>query len=109
VARETLEKQVHRLVRRVDMLERLPERVGAMESQILQLRGDVAVLRTEMHELHATTIRVVEALHVETNRRMEASNVETNRRMEELNVATRRHMLVLHEEVIDRIGRLGEV
>ena len=127
--RETLDRRVHRLEHRVDMLEALPERVRAVESQILQLRGEMqdgfSALRTDMRALHAQTIQVVETLNAETNRRldetnrrMEKSNAGTNRHMEELNSETRRqaaelnaetrsHMLVLHEEVIDRIKRLG--
>jgi hypothetical protein len=54
--------------------------------------GDLAI-RTEMHALHDETIRVVEVLHAETSQQI---------------VETRRHMLILHEEVIDRLKRLDE-
>jgi len=46
-----------------------------------------------MHVLHDEVIRVVEVLHAETNREI---------------AETHRHMLVLHEEVIDRLKRLDD-
>ena len=56
-----------------------------------EMQGGFAALREEMHALHGEAIQVVEVLNAETNRQI---------------AETRRHMLVLHEEVIDRLQRL---
>lgn len=67
------------LERRVEVLEQLPERVTALESQIVQLRDEMrsefSVTRAEAH----------------------AGDEET-----------RRYMRVLHEDVITRIAVLQE-
>jgi len=79
MAREAVESRVDNLETRVAMLEQLPERVSAVESQIVQLR-------TEMHdELSAVRIE------------MRAGDEET-----------RRYMRVLHEEVINRLALIQE-
>lgn len=79
MAREAVESRVDNLETRVAMLEQLPERVSAVESQIVQLG-------TEMHdELSAVRIE------------MRGGDEET-----------RRYMRVLHEEVISRLARIQE-
>ncbi len=41
MAQESLEKRMDRLERRVEILEQLPDRVTAVESQIMQLRDEM--------------------------------------------------------------------
>lgn len=83
-----------RLMQRVEILERLPERVTALEAQIVQLRDE---MRDEFSatraEAHAGDERVIETLRQE----IRAGDEET-----------RRFMRILHEEVIQRIQLLGD-
>ena len=60
-------------------LEKMPARTDAVESQILQLRGE-----------------------------MRDGFSAIDRRIQEGSAETRRHMLVLHEEVLRRISLLKE-
>ena len=76
---ESLRVRVEKLERRVEILEQLPDRVSAVESQIVQLRDEM------QSEFSATRALVRE--------------VEED---------TRRYMRVLHEDVIQRIATLGE-
>jgi hypothetical protein len=79
----------------------LDNRVAAVESQIVQLRGDMqsefSAVRTEMRT-------------VEGNLRTEMRSVEENLRteMRALNEETRTEMRVLHEDVISRLALLKE-
>ena len=67
MARETLEKRVANLDRRVTAVEQLPERVAALESQIVQLRGEMrsefSAVRQEMRDLFAESGRHARVLH----------------------------------------------
>ena len=81
------------LTERVDILEQtvgnlhlLPNRVAAVESQILQLRGEI---RDEFSAIRG---------------RFE----DLDRRVQEGDEETRRHMRVLHEEILTRISLLQE-
>jgi cell division protein FtsB len=67
------------LGRRVETLEQLPERVTALESQIVQLRGE---MRSEFSE--------------------------TRDMIREGDEETRRHMRLLHEDLVGRIATLRE-
>jgi len=81
------------LERRVEILERLPERVTAIESQIIQLRDE---MRSECSAVRSE---------------IRAGDEETRRTLrEEIRAGdeeTRRFMRILHEEVISRIELLG--
>lgn len=94
------------------MLEQLPDRVSAVESQVLQLRVEMRVefsaVRADMRDLHTRAIHHADGLNAQTIRVVETLHTETNRRMDELIADTRRHMLILHEEIIDRLKRLDE-
>ena len=82
------------LERRVELLERLPDRVTALESQIVQLRDE---MRSEFSAVRAD---------------IRAGDEETRRvlteRMEFLFDGNERHMRLLHEDLADRIARMGE-
>jgi len=79
-----------RLERRVEILERLPDRVTAVESQIVLLRDE---MRSEFSAVRADA--------VETRRVL-------TERMESLFDANQRHMRLLHEDLVERIARMGE-
>jgi hypothetical protein len=90
MAVRNLTERVEVLEMNVGLLEELPARVSAVESQIVQLRTEMrsefSAVRQEMGDLGATL----------------------RQEMRELNDQTLSQMRVLHEEVIDRIGRLDE-
>jgi hypothetical protein len=79
-----------RLERRVERLERLPDRVTAVESQIVLLRDE---MRSEFSAVRADA--------VETRRVL-------TERMESLFDVSGRHMRLLHEDLVERIARMGE-
>ena len=91
---DSLRVPVERLERRVEILEQLPDRVSAVESQIVQLRDE---MRSEFSAVR-TDIRTGD----EETRRM------LTERMESLFDANQRHMRLLHEDLVERIARMGE-
>ena len=80
---ESLRVRVERLERRVEILEQLPERVSALESQIVQLRDE---MRSEFS----------------------ATRAVLTERMEFLFDANERHMRMLHEDLVQRIATIKE-
>ena len=93
---ETIDSR-DRLESRVSELEKLPDRLTAIESQIVQLRSE---MRDEFSAVREE-IRAGDTV-------LAAKIDETRREMHELNDETRRHMLVLHEEVIGRLAIIQE-
>jgi hypothetical protein len=87
---ESLRVRVERLERRVKILEQLPDRVSAVESQIVQLRDEIR------SEFSATRVRDEETRRVLTER------------MEFLFDANERHMRTLHEDLVQRIATINE-
>ena len=79
----TLAVRVENLERRLELLEALPDRVSALELQIVQLRG-------EMREQFSAVRR-------EFGEQIKAGDEET-----------RRYMRVLHEEVLSRLAMIEE-
>lgn len=94
MAQESLEKRMDSLERRMEILERLPDRVTALESQIVQLRDE---MRSEF-----STVRTDIRTGDEETRRM------LTERMESLFDANERHTRLLHEDLVERIARMGE-
>jgi hypothetical protein len=94
MAQESLEKRMDRLEQRVEILERLPDRVAAVESQIVQLRDE---MRSEFSAVRAEA----EIRHEETRRVLAA-------RMDSLFDANQRHMRLLHEDLAERIAKMSE-
>jgi hypothetical protein len=93
MAKKSLEERVNMLERRVEILEQLPERVTALEAQIVQLRDDMrAEFSATRAEARAGDEHVVRTLREE----IRAGDEET-----------RRFVRMLHEEVIERIKLLG--
>ena len=96
MAQETLETRVDMLERRVEILEQLPERVTALESQIVQ----IVQLRDEMRSEFSAT-------RLDLRAEIRAGDGETRREMRELFAASERHARVLHEDVIARIAAIS--
>ena len=87
---QTIANKVDRLEQRVTELERLPDRMSALESQIVQLR-------TEMRDEFSAV-----------NEQIRAGDAETRRVLGERIDETNRHMRVLHEDVIGRLAVIQE-
>jgi hypothetical protein len=95
---KSLERRVEMLERRVDILEQLPERVRAVELQIVQLRED---LRSEFSALRAD-------LRVEIRGGDEDTRRVLRDEMRELFADNQRQMRILHEDVISRIATIRQ-
>jgi len=93
MAQESLEVRVDMLERRVELLEQLPERVTALEVQIVQLRDEMrAEFSATRADARAGDESVVRTLRDE----IRAGDQET-----------RRFMRILHEDLVERIEILG--
>jgi hypothetical protein len=123
MAARDLTERVELLDVKVSALEGLPERVSAVESQIVQLRDEMrggfsAVhqemhelgdsLRGEMHDLGATLRQEMREGQEDLRREMRGLEGTLRGEMRVLNEDTKNQMRVLHEDVIDRIARIGE-
>ena len=86
----SLTQRVEILEQKVDVLQTLPERVTTLESQILQLRGDMR------DEFSAMRKDLDQRFH-----RLESQ-------IQEGDAETRRYMRILHEEVLARISLLQD-
>jgi hypothetical protein len=116
MAERTLTERVEILEQKVQALETLPGRVGALGVQILQLRDEMrsefSAVRQEMRamgaglrdELRAEIRAGDNAVRTEIRTVAEALRAEIRAGDEE----TRVQMRVLHEEVIARIAALQE-
>ena len=108
MAEKSLEERVNMLERGIEIVEQLPDRVTALEVQIVELRGemraefsatraearegDERVIQTLRQEIHAGDEHVVQTLRQE----IRAGDEET-----------RRFMRILYEDLVERIGILG--
>jgi|KBSSwiStaDraftv2_1062776.scaffolds.fasta_scaffold165804_1 hypothetical protein len=93
MAGKSLDQRVDMLERRTEILEQLPERVTALETQIVQLRDE---MRVEFSATRAET-RAGEERMIQTLRQEIRDGDEE----------TRRFMRILHEEVLERMKFLG--
>ena len=119
MAQKSLEERVDMLERRVEILEQLPDRVTAVEQQIVYLRdemraefsatraearaGDDSVVRTLREEIQ----QVTQTLRDEIRESSEQVTQMLRQEIRDGDEETRRFMRVLHEEVIERIRLLG--
>ena len=87
-------ERVEILERKVETLESLPQRVTAVELQLVQLRDE---MRGEFS-----------AIRAELRAEIRAGDEETRRQLREGDEETRRYMRVLHEEVISRLATIQE-
>ncbi|MEQ1759436.1 MAG: hypothetical protein ABL986_14035 [Vicinamibacterales bacterium] len=96
------------LEQRVELLERLPDRVAAVESQLVQLRLEMrdgfSDIRSEMSAMGGGLRADMEAMGASLRADMQAIGARVDAGDEE----TRRYMRVLHEDVISRIAAIGE-
>ena len=76
---------------------RIEARLGSLELEILQLRTDLDVRTTAILEVVESGSQASQHLFDEVLRTVRGSDEET-----------RRQMRVLHEDLVERIGRLGE-
>jgi hypothetical protein len=81
-------ERIEILEKKVEILERLPERVTAVELQLVQLRDEMRA------EFSATRAEML------------AGDEETRRLLREGDEETRRYMRILHEDVIARLSML---
>jgi hypothetical protein len=90
---------------RMSALELLPARFDALSMQIERLRdetrGGLSALRAEMCDGDEETRRVLRD-------EIRAGDEQTRALVRTLNDETRTHMLVLHEDLVERVKRLGE-
>ena len=115
---ETIESRADNLERRVTDLETLPDRIPAIESQIVQLRTEMRGEFSAVREEIRTGDRVLGERIDETTRVLGERLDETTRVLQRLEETTRvlgeridengRHMRVLHEEVIGRLVIIQE-
>ena len=115
---ETIESRADNLERRVTDLETLPDRIPAIESQIVQLRTEMRGEFSAVREEIRTGDRVLGERIDETTRVLGERLDETTRVLQRLEETTRvlgertdengRHMRVLHEDVIGRLAIIQE-
>jgi hypothetical protein len=124
----TLTERVEILERKMETLEGLPERVGAVELLVGQLRTEMheqfsavrhefrTVIRTEIDAVQTGLRREIrsacDAVHTELRAEIKAEGDlirrELRAEIREGDEETRRYMRVLHEEVLSRIAALQE-
>jgi predicted phage gp36 major capsid-like protein len=93
MAEKSLEERVTMLEREVEILEQLPDRVTALEVQIVELRGEMrAEFSATRAEAREGDEHVVQTLRQE----IRAGDEET-----------RRFMRILHDDLVERIEILG--
>jgi len=93
MAARSLDERVEILEQKVADLQELPARMDAVESQILQLRGEMRDGFSAIDKRFDETDRQTRTLHEEVLSKLGETN---------------RHMRVLHEEVLRRISLLKE-
>jgi len=119
MAARSLDERVTILEQKVGDLQLLPARMDALESQILQLRGEMRVEFSAIRERFEETRQLAQELHRESLVRLQEGDKETRQLALELHqeVLTQlqegdkengRLMRVLHEDVVARISLLGE-
>ena len=104
------------LEQRVTVLEWLPAKVDALAAQIVQLRDEMraefSAIRVEMRTgdlaTQASLREEIRAGDEETRRVLREEIRASENLMRELIGETRAHMLVLHEDLVERIKRIGE-
>jgi hypothetical protein len=121
---QPLADRVDSLEKRVSLLERIPARLDSLESQIVLLRTEMreefSAIRTEFlardNESLGALREEIRTGDEETRRvlreEIHAGDEETRRVLRDEirggDEETRRFMRVLHEEVLERIARIGE-
>jgi F0F1-type ATP synthase membrane subunit b/b' len=123
MAEKSLEERVNMLERGVEILEQLPDRVTALEVQIVELRGemraefsatraearegDERVLQTLREEIRAGDERVIQTLRQEIHAGDEHVVQTLRQEIRAGDEETRRFMRILYEDLVERIEILG--
>ena len=102
MAARSLNERVEILEQKVGELQTLPDRVTGLESQILQLRG-------EMRDGFSAILARVQEGDEETRRYSRALHEEVLTKLHEGDEETRNQMRTLHEEVISRFALLQDL
>ena len=102
---ESLRVRVERLERRVDILEQLPDRVSALEAQIVRLRDE---MRSGFSATRAEAVARDEETRRVLGERMASLSEGLSERMVSLFDANERHMRLLHEDLVQRIATIRE-
>lgn len=109
---QDIEKRLEILEHNVESLEQLPDRVSAVESQIVQLRVEMrdgfSALRSEIGAVDSGLRAEIKAGDEETRALIKTSEEETRALIKAGDDETHRYMRVLHEDVIERIKWLRE-
>ena len=91
----TVATRVENLERKMELLEDLPQRMGAVELRLDDMREELSAIRQELRgEIRAEGAAIRSELRAE----IQAGDEET-----------RRYMRVLHEEVLSRIATIQDV
>ena len=98
---KTLALRVENLERKIDLLESLPERVGAVELRVAAVELQSGHLRVEMREQFS-------AVRQEFRGEIQGVTRELRGEIQASEEETRRYMSVLHEEVLSRIATIQE-
>jgi len=110
-------RRIESIEEQVNTLNELPIRVGALETQIVGMRGDMTILQRDITTLQKdvtdlqTDVRDLRRDVTDLQRDVKELRVEMNLlrgEVREGDEETRRQMRVLHKEVISRIALLQE-
>jgi hypothetical protein len=109
---QPLADRVDRLEKRVSVLEQIPARLDSLESQILLLRTEMReeflAVRTEIHAGDAALGEEIRTGDAALHEEIRACDAALRGEIRSGDEETRRLMRVLHEEVLERIARIGE-
>src|SRR5688572_13802620 len=97
-----------RLEQKVEDLQRLPERVTGLETQILQLRSELGVEFSAIRERFDEVLAQLREGDEESRRFARTLHEEVLTRMQTGDETTQSQMRVLHEDVINRFALLQE-
>lgn len=105
----TIARRVGILEKKVEALELLPHRIDALESQVVELRGE---MRAEFSALRAEMAAMGQSIRDDLRAEMTSmgQSIRDDLRVEIRagDEETRRYMRLLHEDVIARIAALDE-
>jgi hypothetical protein len=99
-----LEGRIAILEQNMKQFEDVPARLTALDARLTGVESQIVQLRGEMHSEFSAVRTEMRALNGETRTEMRALNEETRTEMRALNEQTRTEMRVLHEDVISRIA-----
>jgi hypothetical protein len=112
MAPESLRVRVDRLEKRVEILEQLPDRVSALESQIVLLRDEMrsgfSATQASDEETRRVLTEQMDSLSEVLRKQMVSLSDVLSERMMSLFDANERHMRLLHGDLVQRIATIRE-